>query len=226
MTTPLQESIAVLTKLMSGLASVVQGPSVGSQDAAFRRVFGDINANAATLLSTLTLPSQLLSAFNLATQTNPSLLLYDLFRQQIVATQTISSQATWVVYLFLWFTLGQECAIIASTQYVSRQDATNDLNVIDAAFEQAETTVAETSVAVYQAMIYLRAAVVRDLVTRSMLLPQVVPYSFTRNYPSVVMAQRLYPDDALTEDRSDELVAENKVIHPGFMPSYGICLSD
>ena len=224
--TPLEESINVLTSLMSGLASVVQGPSTGPQDSAFRRQYGDIIAEAATLLSTLTLPAPLLNAFNLATQTQATLLGYDLFRQKIVATPTVSALAVSVVNLFLWFTLGQEATIISTTQYASRQDADGDLATIDAAFQAAEISVADVDVGVYQQMITLHAAVIRDLVARSMLLPQVVDYSFPRTLPSLVLAQKLYPDDMLTVDRSDELILENKAINPAFMPSYGICLSE
>jgi len=224
MTTPLQESISILDSLMSGLASTVLGPSAGPQDASFRRLYGDIIAYAPELLTDRTLPTPLLQAFELATSTGATLLGYELFRQQVLATPYTSSLAQGVNFLFLWFTLAQEATIIANTVYTSRQDADADLNTIDAAFTLAEIDVADSSVSVYQQMIYLHAAVVRDLVNRSLLLPQVIRYNFTRNLPSLTMAQRLYPDDALTLDRSGELILENKVIHPAFMPQYGVCL--
>ena len=226
MTTPLNESISILNTLMSGLASTVLGPSVGDQDSAFRRAYGDIIANGQTLITDLTLPAPLLNAFQLATATGATLLGYDLFRQQIVNTTFVSQMAQSVNYLFLWFTLAQESIVISDTNYVSRQDAEADLATIDAAFTLAEVDVAELNTDVYLQMIYLHAATIRDLVARSMLLPQVVDYKFTRTLPSLSIAQRLYPDDALVEDRSDELVLENKIVHPAFMPSSGICLSD
>jgi prophage DNA circulation protein len=48
-----------------------------------------------------------------------------------------------------------------------------------------------------------------------------VTYSFTTRMPSLWMVQRLYTDAS----RNDELIAENKPIHPLFMPSSGVALS-
>ena len=58
-------------------------------------------------------------------------------------------------------------------------------------------------------------------INRSLQLPSLVSYSFPRSLPSLVKAWRLYADSA----RADQLVAENKVIHPAFMPASGIALS-
>jgi prophage DNA circulation protein len=60
-----------------------------------------------------------------------------------------------------------------------------------------------------------------DLINRALQLPSLVAYSFPRSLPSLTMSWRLYADIA----HADELVAQNKVIHPAFMPASGVALS-
>lgn len=61
----------------------------------------------------------------------------------------------------------------------------------------------------------LRQAVVAALTASSSSLAALKDFQFGGSTPALALAQRLYQD----ADRSDELVAEAKAIHPAFMPA-------
>lgn len=66
----------------------------------------------------------------------------------------------------------------------------------------------------HQRLADLRAAVVRDINQRAAELARVVSYTPADTVPALVVAYRLY-DDA---DRDGEIIARNRVAHPGFLP--------
>jgi prophage DNA circulation protein len=91
-----------------------------------------------------------------------------------------------------------------------------------AAFEPVLIDVADNGDAMtYQALNALRATVVHDLTERARPLPRVLQLSFPIPLPALAMSNRLYSKG----DRSDELVIENRVVHPAFMPLDIIALS-
>ena len=121
------------------------------------------------------------------------------------------------------FALGREARILAATTFTSSQDVFAAVAQINGAFEAAEEFAADNrDPAAYQALIALHAAVVRDLTTRGASLPALVTYRVARVLTSHALANRLYGDAS----RCDELRAENKIIHPAFMPPTGTALSE
>jgi prophage DNA circulation protein len=64
------------------------------------------------------------------------------------------------------------------------------------------------------ALLALRGAVVEDLSARAAELPRVVRFTPPVTVPALALAQRLYGDPA----REAEIVARNRVAHPGFVP--------
>lgn len=71
----------------------------------------------------------------------------------------------------------------------------------------------------YQALAGLRAAVNEDLTIRGGKLPRITTYTPPTTLPALVIAHRLYGDAS----RADEIVARNKIRHPGFVPG-GVAL--
>lgn len=118
--------------------------------------------------------------------------------------------------------LVEEARILSNTTFTSSNDVSAAIASNNANFSSAEETIADSGdVVTYQALIALHGAVTRDLINRGLMLPSLVTYSFPRSLPSLTMAWRLYADST----RADELVAENKVIHPAFCPASGIALA-
>jgi prophage DNA circulation protein len=63
--------------------------------------------------------------------------------------------------------------------------------------------------------------VVKHLVERGRQLPRVITYNYQQVMPSLRMAQRAYADPL----RHVELINENHVVHPAFMPRDGKMLA-
>lgn len=68
----------------------------------------------------------------------------------------------------------------------------------------------------------LAALVTRALVERARPLARVTTYDVPSRLPVVVLAHRLYQDSS----RTRELLTQNRVVHPGFMPARGRALSE
>lgn len=64
----------------------------------------------------------------------------------------------------------------------------------------------------------LRRAMTADLTARGGTLARLQSYTPATTEPALVIAQRLYGDPASVAARADEIVARNKVRHPGFVP--------
>lgn len=82
--------------------------------------------------------------------------------------------------------------------------------VIDSVY-QATQPVTDS---VYQAMQTLRTTVAEDLRIRGAQLPRITLFNTEAELPAVVIAHRLYGD----ADRDAEIIARNKIRHPGFVP--------
>lgn len=80
-------------------------------------------------------------------------------------------------------------------------------------------TEAPISHGAFDALRALRAAVVEDLRVRGAKLPRVNFYTPAATAPARVLAYRIYGDAT----RADEIVARNKIRHPGFVPG-GVAL--
>ena len=118
--------------------------------------------------------------------------------------------------------LVEQARIIAATTFTSRQDIDAIFDVLNESFDTAITVAADgLDNQSYVALTSLYAAVSNDLATRSRPLPRMVTYQFATSMPALWLAQRIYADPT----RSDELIAENKPIHPLFCQSTGVCLS-
>jgi prophage DNA circulation protein len=201
---------------------------VGEHASALRRAAGDLIATKEQRLLDGTLGERLVYVFDQARQAGTTFDGMDRVRLNITNAETaaqtpITSLAGIAVRdAGLRFALAQLARITSATDFVSRSDVDNYLNRMVNAFDPVIERVADTGdAATYQALIALQAATFRDLTERSRPLPQMITYSFPKPYSALQLAQRLYGDGG----RSDELAAENKVVHPAFMPLNGRALS-
>jgi hypothetical protein len=103
----------------------------------------------------------------------------------IQAETPVSLDAVAIVQMSQRYCLAQMARVIANTTFVSRSDADAVLAQMNAAFDPAEEEAAdEHDSGNYQNLIALHGAVTRDLVKRSILLPQRITFEFGRSMPS------------------------------------------
>lgn len=127
-----------------------------------------------------------------------------------------------IVSLAVRLALAAEAQALAETTFASRDDVDAALSRLRPAFESViDATMAARESEAHKAFGQLYAAVVSDLTARARRMPRVVVYRMGLSLPALALANRLYGDAG----RSGELAAENKVVHPLFMPVQGRALA-
>ncbi|OGS90863.1 MAG: hypothetical protein A2Z95_06250 [Gallionellales bacterium GWA2_60_18] len=113
--------------------------------------------------------------------------------------------------------LVQRAALIEATRaagqttFTSRTEAVAVRDQLANALQTQAETAPDT---VYFALTDLRVALVRDVGARAANLADLIGYTPTSTQPAIVLAYRLYGDPS----RDAEIVARNRVRHPGFVP--------
>jgi prophage DNA circulation protein len=74
----------------------------------------------------------------------------------------------------------------------------------------------------YEYLVALSAALIQHLAATERMLPRLVSYQLAASLPALTVANLLYGDGA----RFDELIAENKTVHPAFMQRDLVALSE
>jgi hypothetical protein len=227
-----KEAVGFVTKLSQWLLAAVPS-NIGLQGAVARRAAGDLVANAEVYIRNGGLSVPILNVFNQVQIAGATFDGMDMVRGSIDAYVPVYLVTQLIQDAGLRFSMSQLGRILTNLTFVSRDDADRYLNrILDAFYPIIEDVANGDDVGTYQALIALQAAIVYDITVRGRLLPRIISYEFAINYPAHAMAQRIYPDaclpgaDTTTSQRAYQLVTENKVIHPAFMPVSGIALSD
>ena len=151
-----------------------------------------------------------------------TLVTTDRIRLAALEETPVSLPAIEVVNAIVRLTLASESRIIAAMTFVSRDQAEAIAAQMDDAFSQTEEVAADNHDAgTYMALLSLHGDVTQTLAQRGRLLPRIINYSYAMVMPSLRMAQLAYADPT----RSAELIAENAVVHPAFMPMQGKMLA-
>lgn len=218
----LNEAVSALVAILTSLQAVVPGQA-GCTGAAFRYACGDLVAQAPALIPAAALGTPLQACFDDAVAAGATLSGFVGVRQAVLALDLVGQPAILIAGGCYCLALGSEAKILQAATYPSSNDVMTALAVFDSAMDAAQEWTADNGLpAMYQALLALGAAVSRDLTTRAAPLPRLTSYSFPRGTTSHALAYRLYGDAS----RCDELRAEGHVIHPAFMPSSGIALSE
>jgi prophage DNA circulation protein len=115
-----------------------------------------------------------------------------------------------------------EARIIAYMQFRSGDEVDAVALAINDAFSQTEEIASDDlDSGTYMTLIRLHGDVVKHLADRARKLPLVVSYQYQAVMPALRMAQRAYGDPT----RFKELIDENNVVHPAFMPLEGKMLA-
>jgi prophage DNA circulation protein len=165
-------------------------------------------------------------AFNvcvdLARHCSATLVTMDRVRKQALAEVPVGLPAVETVLAIVRLTLATEARIIAYMTFRSREEVDQIAAAMYVAFSQtSEIAADDLDAGEYMAIIRLHGDVVKHLVERGRQLPRVITYNYQQVMPSLRMAQRAYADPL----RHVELINENHVVHPAFMPRDGKMLA-
>jgi len=159
---------------------------------------------------------------DLARNCKATLTTMDRVRKAALAERPVSLQAVQTVLAIVRLTLATEARIVVYMAFRSREEVDAIAGVINAAFTQTiEVASDDLDAATYMALINLHGSVTQHLAMRGRLLPRVINYNYQTVMPSLRMAQRAYTNPT----RHLELIAENSVVHPAFMPRAGKMLA-
>lgn len=221
--TNLQQDIADVIGIVERMTDVLMHFSTakGREASELRRASGFLNAYAGKLLVAGTLSDAMLDAFDAAYNAGITAADLDLVMQQLLSEEPSAGATLTVAQSAMIFVLSTQCRIIAGMTFTSR----NDVDAVQLRMKTSFDTVRDRAAdsmdsASYNAMLVLGAALSRHLADTARPLPRVVEFSLSP-MPALTLAQRIYADGS----RWEELVEENKTIHPAFMRPTGRALS-
>jgi hypothetical protein len=194
----------------------------GTAGSDLRTAVGLLYANAAQLIYLDQLGPPLSDCFELARANNITQPQLDWVRQQTELETPVTVGATMIKESIMRLCLVTEGLVIADMTFVSRSDVEALQAVVNGIFDDAEETAAnEMDQMSYRDLIELHAGIIAFLVDTARPLPDMVSFYFATPMPTLVMSNRLYYDAS----RADEMLDENKVVHPLFMRPIGRALS-
>lgn len=217
----LKEAAAILRSLLPALTAAAADQS-GEPGASLRQAVGSLAARAEAAISQATAISDLGDCMVYAL--NAGVDFAGFGRMRSVALDMRASGWPGVVVLtsFIQLTLIWQAYLVASTEFVSREQVDSYRVQLNAGFDAAELAASDLGDHIaYRALLAVHGAAIRDLSARARPLPQIVPYQLPVRQPSLWLANRLYGDAG----RADELARENRAVHPLFMPASGRALS-
>jgi prophage DNA circulation protein len=201
------------------LSSAVQ--TGGDLAVALRRCVGMIIADY-NMVHIATFSISFSICVDLARQAGATLVTMDRVRKAALAETPVSAAAIQTVLAIVRLTLAQEARILAAMPFVSRNQIDATATAMSDAFSQtAEAASDDLDAGTYIAILTLQGDVIAHLADQGRKLPRVINYSYQSVMPALRMAQRAYADPS----RYLELIAENEVVHPGFMPRDGVMLA-
>lgn len=216
------EAAAVLTAVLQRLLAT-PAAGQGEAGAALRLLCGALIAGAETRLRAAVIGVELAACFDQgyaagASLTDAGLVLAVAKAQQPASVVGKATQGACIRLALVLF-----ARVVADTEIGSRQQADALLQRANDEFEAAIDYAADAmETDAYRALVHLHAAVARDLAMRSLPLPQIISFDFAARRPALWLANRLYGDGA----RVGEVIAQNRVVHPLFMPATGVALSN
>jgi prophage DNA circulation protein len=121
------------------------------------------------------------------------------------------------------FSLVEQTRMITAMTFVSRADVETILTKMSDIFDEAKLAMSNMITGTnYEYLVALSAALIQHLAATERMLPRLVSYQLAASLPALTVANLLYGDGA----RFDELIAENKTVHPAFMQRDLVALSE
>lgn len=202
----------IINRLLDNLAATITSQT-GRDGVELRHQIGDIRSNYNSMITDGTFATKLQACFKLAQQANATLASLFIVHEGLFVEVPVGEFSAAVVQMAIIFCLSTESRIIAGLKFTSRDDVDLMLNKVRSIFDTARVLAADASdTSAYQQLTILAGAVINHLSNVSRPLPRMVTFSLTATLPVLAVSQRIY----YNAERSDEIIDENKIIHPAF----------
>jgi prophage DNA circulation protein len=215
-----EEAVPICERALKQMLLVV--PLRGPAGSDLRTAIGDFLAYARSYLTRDLAGPPLADVFEAARLAGITLAQLDVISTKVTAEHPKTIGATLVKNSLIHFCLATMGRVLAVTTFVSHQDAVDMKDRINAIFAPMEEIAADDMAQMtYRGLIQLHAAIAFFLIETARPLPRMLRFRFFDTVSTLYVGYRLYSDAG----RADELLAENKVVHPAFMKSSGLALS-
>ena len=205
-----EEIAGIITRMSDKLVSFTA--TRGRKGADLRTVTGDMKANVTALIMNGLLADKMLASFTAAVAAGITVPQLDPVIIQMRSENPDTLGALWTAELGIFFALSSQCEIISKTMFESRDDIEEMQDRMKASFDLAKDMAAdEDDNLVYLDLVDLSAKLARFLAETAMPLPNVVYYHLGP-MPALAASYRIYSDAS----RYDEIIRDNKVVHPAF----------
>jgi hypothetical protein len=214
------EAAPIIDRMLALLVSFV--PPKGMAGADVRTSVGDVRAYARELCTNDALGPPLLNCFEQARLNGVTWQQFETVRASVDAETPTTLGGQLVQNAGVRLALSEIAMIVSGLTFVSRQDVETIKNALLQPFFDAEEIAADDmDQMTFQTLISMHGALTNHLVVTALPLPQMLNYQFFSVMPSLALSYRLYKDAS----RSDEIRAENGIVHPAFCPLQGQALS-
>lgn len=220
----IQSEEAQLTEIINNICDYMleMVSAKGAQASEMRRLVGLIRVYGLAYLKAKTFGTNLWHCFVAARTLPITADTVAVVREQIMALQPNAMVATIVVETAIIYCLTTECLFITQMTFTSRDDAQQMMSRMNIAFNAARDQAADRMDSLtYENLTTLAGSIVNHLNTTALTLPRVVQFNLNTSWPALSLANLIYQDAS----RWEELVDENKVVHPAFMPRAIVGLS-
>lgn len=209
-----KEIAAVTDRLFDSLAGMVSSKT-GETGYELRRQIGDLRAFYIVYLNRGTFMSELLECFTLARNGGVTLPNFVRVREQLFAENPVGNISKTIVQASIGFCLSAESRVITGMDFESRDDVELMIKVMRIAFDTARELAADLNDSTaYQNLTFLAGALTNHLANTALEKPKIITFNLKTSYPALSLSQRVY----YNADRWEEIVRENRVVHPAFCP--------
>lgn len=202
----------IINRLLDDLSTSITSQT-GRDGVELRHKIGDIRSNYNSMISDGTFSTELLSCFQTALTANVKLSGLFIVHQGLFQETPVGEISAAVVQMGILFCLSTESRLIVKMEFTSRDDVEAMMNKMRDVFDIARVLSADAKdTTPYQKLTILAGDLISHLSNVARPLPRMVSFVMSTSFPSVTLSQRIY----YKADRAEEIVAENKIIHPAF----------
>lgn len=202
----------IVNRLLDNMSLLVTSQT-GRDGVELRHQIGNIRANYNSMIAAGTFPTELQACFKSALQANAKLASLFIVHDGLFAERPVGGISAAVVQMAIIFCLSTESRIIVGLKFTSRDDVELMLSKVRGIFDTARVLSADApDTSAYQKLTLLAGSLINHLSDVSRPLPRMVTFSLMASLPALTLSQQIY----YTAERSDEIIDENKIVHPAF----------
>jgi hypothetical protein len=208
------EITGIVNRMLNNLAATVESKT-GSSGASLRQQIGDIRASYMDYLKDNIFTTELLVCFTTARDLKVRLGSMANVRLGLFDETPVGEISNAIVQAGIGFCLSAESKLITDIEFVSRDDVDAMIKTMKSAFDTARELAADAiDSASYQSLTFLAGALTSYLADAARPLPRMVTFHMQTPMPALALSNRIY----YTTERWEEVVNENRIVHPAFCP--------